>query len=86
MVAGTAAASPRTRGGSELGPALDPEGRHLLFHLAALAAGAFDLGFAVENDLLEIVLAARTMVFKNGHFQNSFFSHCKQKFLGKARR
>jgi len=73
MMAGTAAASPRTgRSGHELGPALKTEGGDFLGHLAAAALGTLNLGLIVEDDLFKILVAFGAMIFENGHSQTPF--------------
>jgi hypothetical protein len=68
MMAGTAAASPRTgRSGHELGPALKTEGGDFLGHLAAAALGTLNLGLIVEDDLFKILVAFGAMIFEDGH-------------------
>ncbi len=65
---GAAAAS--RRGGIRRGyfpSALEAEGGEFLLYLAALTVRAFDFGFGIENDLLEIFLAALATIFKNWH-------------------
>jgi len=74
MVAGAAAASPRFgRRGDELRTALEAESRDFLTNLAAVALGAMDFGFIVEDDLLEVLVAFGAMVFKNRHSRAPFF-------------
>lgn len=68
----TADASLGLSGRGKRGPDFETEGRNLLAHPLALAMGAFHLGFRIENDLLEIVLASFTVVFKNRHRQYPF--------------
>ena len=66
-MAGTAATSSGIRSGDKLGPTLETKGRKLFAYLPTLAAGALDPGVCMENNLFEIVLAALTMILKNGH-------------------
>ena len=74
MVAGATAASPRFgRRGDELGPALEAESGDLLAHFAAVALGALDFWFSVEDDFLEVLVAFRAVVFKDGHSRTPFF-------------
>jgi hypothetical protein len=67
MMAGTAATSSGIRSGGKLGPAFEAESREFLLHLTALAAGTFDFGTGIENDLFEIVLATLTMILEDRH-------------------
>jgi hypothetical protein len=68
VMAGAAAASARFgRSGDKLGPALEAEGGDFLAHFAALALGTLDFGFIVGDDLLEVLFALGTVVFKNRH-------------------
>jgi hypothetical protein len=66
-MAGAAAAALGTGGGHKLGSAIEAEGRDLLAYFPALTFRTFDLGLAVENDLLELFLANLAMIFKNWH-------------------
>jgi hypothetical protein len=72
MMAGTTAASPGIRSSHELGAALEAEGRDLLAHLAALTMGTLDLQFGIEDNLLEIALAALAIIFKDRHDKSPF--------------
>jgi hypothetical protein len=68
VMAGAAAASSRFgRRGHEFRPALEAEGGDFLVHFAALALGTLDFGFIVEDDLLKVLVALGTAVFKNRH-------------------
>ena len=83
MVAGATAASPRFgRRGDELGPTLEAESGDLLAHFAAVALGTLDFWFSVEDDFLEVLVAFRAMVFKDGHSRTPFFCLIITKGLG----
>jgi hypothetical protein len=73
MMTGTAAAAPTARGGHKFRTALDRAGGHLLIDLRTLTLGAFDLGPGIENQLLEILVAALALILKNGHWKLLFF-------------
>jgi hypothetical protein len=67
VVTGTAAAALGTGGSHKFGSTLEAEGRDLLAYFPSLTFRAFNLGLAVENDLLELFLAILAMIFKNWH-------------------
>ena len=74
MVTGTTAASSCLGGrGDELGPAFEAESGDFLAYFAAVAFRALDFRFIAEDDLLEVLVAFGTMVFKDGHSRTPFF-------------
>jgi len=62
--AGTRAAA---GGGGQLIPHLADTGAHQFNHLGLAAVGALHLRVGRENQLLELLVTAMAMKFKNGH-------------------
>jgi hypothetical protein len=62
--AGTGAAA---GGRGQLAPHLSGTGAHQLFHLVLAAVGALHSGVGPEDQLLEILITALAVKFKNGH-------------------